>query len=103
MELPESVYRALLTVVEIMAAGDAVTIVPLHRQLTTNEAANLLHVSRPFLIKLLESSAIPYSKTGSHRRIRLADVLAYRERRDAECTAHLDAILAEGQTTGTYS
>jgi excisionase family DNA binding protein len=101
--LPDAVYSALLRVVEIMAAGDAVTIVPLHRQLTTNEAANLLHVSRPFLIKLLESGAIPYSKTGSHRRVRLADVLAYRERRDAECIAHLDAILAEGQSTGTYN
>jgi excisionase family DNA binding protein len=102
LEVPAPVDRALRTVVEALAAGDAVTVVPLHQQLTTTQAARLLEISRPTLIGLLERGEIPFSLTGAHRRIRLADALAYRARRLARATAHLDAILAEAQETGGY-
>src|SRR5690348_4821210 len=97
LTLPEPVDRALRAVIAVLAAGDGVAIAPLQQQFTTNQAARLLHVSRPYLIKLLERGEIPYSRTGSHRRVRLADVLAYKERHDRDCTARLDAILAEAQ------
>jgi excisionase family DNA binding protein len=102
LEVPAPVDRALRTVVEALATGDAVTVVPLHQQLTTTQAARLLEVSRPTLISLLKRGEIPFSLTGSHRRVRLADVLAYRARRLARATTHLDAILAEAQGTGGY-
>jgi excisionase family DNA binding protein len=102
LEVPAPVDRALRSVVDALAAGEAVTVVPLHQQLTTTQAARLLEVSRPTLIGLLERGEIPFSLTGTHRRVRLADALAYRTRRLARATAHLDAILAEAQETGGY-
>ena len=102
LEAPAPVDRALRTVVEALAAGDAVTVVPLHQQLTTTQAARLLEISRPTLIGLLERGEIPFSLVGAHRRVRLADALAHRARRLARATAHLDVILAEAQETGGY-
>ncbi len=101
LEVPTAVERALRSVVEAPAAGDAVNVVPVHEQLTTTQAARLLEISRPTLISLLERGEIPYGLTGTHRRIRLADVPAYRMRR-AAASAHLDAILAEAQGSGGY-
>jgi excisionase family DNA binding protein len=102
MEMPASVERALRTVVATLAAGDAVTVAPLHRELSTSQAARLLAISRPTLITLLERGQLPYYQVGSHRRIALTAVLAYREHRAAAAAAHLDAILAEAQKTGDY-
>ncbi len=81
-EIPESVLHALKLVVKSMARGQTITLMPHDKELTTQEAANLLHVSRPHLIKLLEQGVIPHHRVGTHRRMRIADVLAYRSERD---------------------
>ena len=102
MEVPEPVYRALLYVVHHMARGDAVSVVPLQAQLTTQQAADLLNVSRPFVIKLLDEGEIPYTKTGTHRRIKLRDLLAYKERRHEEALRALSEMAREAQELGIY-
>jgi excisionase family DNA binding protein len=84
VELPDSVLALLHQVVEVMRRGVAVTVVPQSELLTTQRAADLLGVSRPTLIRLLENGAIPYERTGTHRRVLLHDVVAYRDRRRVE-------------------
>ena len=79
MVLPPEVFAVLRDVVQAMAHGQAVTIVPVHQRLTTQEAADLLGISRPTVVKLLESGEIAFERPGHHRRVRLADVLAYRQ------------------------
>ncbi len=101
LELPESVYRVLVQTVREMAEGNAVAVIPVRAELTTQEAADLLGVSRPYLIKLLEEGALPCTLTaGSHRRVRLSDVLAYRRVRDRERRAALDEMSAEAERLG---
>ncbi|MGQ0643120.1 MAG: helix-turn-helix domain-containing protein [Gemmatimonadaceae bacterium] len=78
--MPRAAYRLFLEVLAQLANGNAVTIVPIHAELTTQEAAELLNVSRPFLVQLVESGAIPYRKVGTHRRIFAKDLLSYRDR-----------------------
>jgi excisionase family DNA binding protein len=102
LAMPAAVEHALQEVVSVLADGDAVAVLQLHQHLTTNQAARLLDVSRPTLIALLERGDIPYSKNGTHRRIRLTDVLAYKQQREQEAAAHLDAILVEAQESGSY-
>ena len=81
-------------VVEAMQQGLAVTVVPQTMVLTTQQAADLLGVSRPTLIKLLDSDQIPYERIGTHRRIQLRDLLTYREQRRAAQYAALEATSA---------
>ncbi len=89
---PETL-QVLRSVVEALASGQAVTIAPLHQRLTTQEAADLLGVSRPTLVKLLETGEIPFEQPGRHRRVRLVDVLACRERASLERRAALDRMV----------
>jgi len=91
--LPAEVFEVLRDIVEATAAGQAVTIAPVHQRLTTQEAADLLDVSRPTLVKLLEAGEIPFEQPGRHRRVRFADVLAYRERGSLERRAALDRMV----------
>jgi excisionase family DNA binding protein len=91
--LPSEVFEVLREVVEAMAAGQAVTIAPVHQRLTTQEAADLLGVSRPTLVKLLEAGEIPFEQPGRHRRVRLVDVLAYRGRSSSDRRAALDRMV----------
>ena len=81
VELPDVIYRILKEAVNNMRSGKAVLLMPEDANITTQMAANALGVSRPHLIKLLESGEIPYSKTGSHRRIRLVDLHNYEKKR----------------------
>ena len=90
-ELPAELYQLLRQVVEALQHGLAVTVVPQTMTMTTQEAADLLGVSRPTLIKLLDEHKIPYERVGSHRKIVLRDLLAYQERRRAEQYAALEA------------
>jgi excisionase family DNA binding protein len=82
-----------------MADGDAVSLVPVHAELTTQQAADLLGVSRPFLIKQLEEGLIPYSKVGRHRRIARNDLMRYRRTVMEQRERALEELTADGQAT----
>lgn len=97
IELPAGAVVLLMEVLEAMAAGRGITITPLNAELTTVQAAEVLNVSRPFLIKLLEQEQIPYRKVGRHRRVRTEDVMNYKAAIDAEREAVLDRLAAEAQ------
>ena len=101
MVLPPEVFEVLRSVVDAMAQGQAV-IAPVHQRLTTQEAAELLGVSRPTVVKLLESGEIPFELPGRYRRVRLADVLAYRERASAERRGALDRMVEIADEADMY-
>jgi len=84
LPLPGSAQRVLRLALEEFASGAVVAVEPLRRELSTQEASDLLGVSRPYLVKLLETGVMPYYKVGPRRRVRLEDVLAYRETRMQE-------------------
>ena len=100
IELPAGAVSLLARVLEAMAAGRGVTLAPEHAELTTVQAADVLNVSRPYLIKLLDEKAIPYRKVGTHRRVRMEDVLAYKSAIDREREEVLDRLTREAQENG---
>lgn len=97
IELPAGAVALLMNILEAMAAGRGVTIIPENAELTTFEAADVLKVSRPYLIKLLDEGAIPFRRVGRHRRIRMEDVMAYKARDDRERDAVMDQLVREAQ------
>lgn len=102
IELPEGIHALLVSIVENLQAGNGVSVIPMHAELTTVEAAEILNVSRPFLIKQIEAGVLPHHMVGTHRRLRLADVLAYRDRVDAEAEDALAAMTTEAEDLGLY-
>lgn len=100
IELPPAAVSLLLEVLEAMAAGRGVTVVPENAELTTVQAAGILNVSRPYLIKLLEEGAIPHRKVGKHRRVLMEDLMAFKARDDLERRVILDELTREAQEQG---
>jgi excisionase family DNA binding protein len=100
--LPESVFYMLERVAEVLARGDSITVVPVGREVTTQQAANLLNVSRQYLVRLLDEGRIAYRKTGKHRRLRIDDVLAFKEKRDKDRRAGLRELSQLSQEFGGY-
>lgn len=97
-ELAELLRRLLAA----LAQGQGVSLVPLHRQLTTQEAADLLNVSRPTLVKVLERGDLPFTLTGRHRRIRLDDLLKYQAEIEERRDKALQALREEAEEEGLY-
>ena len=100
--LPDSVSVLLARLVHELARGNAVTVIPIQAELTTQVAADLLNVSRPFLIRLLESGEIPFHYVGSHRRVRFKDVMDYKHRRDRDRQMAIDDLARVSQEIGLY-
>ena len=98
--LPARVVEMLRAVLEQLAQGNAVTVVPAHTEVTTQQAADLLNVSRPYLVQMLEEGRIPHHKVGPRRRIRLADLLSYMQRDEARRRETLRELTREAQELG---
>lgn len=92
VELPTSALRLLVDILSELAEGNAVKVVPIHAELTTQEAADLLNVSRPHLVKQLESGALPFHKTGKHRRIRFLDLMTFKGAQEQRSAAAMAAL-----------
>lgn len=97
VELPTSALRLLVDILAELADGNAVKVVPIHAELTTQEAADLLNVSRPHLVKLLEDGVLPYHKTGKHRRVRFADLMQFKVQRDHDSELAMQELANQAQ------
>lgn len=100
--IPESIFYVLERVAEVMARGDAITVVPVGKEVTTQQAADLLNVSRQYLVRLLDEGRVPFRKTGKHRRLRVEDVLAFKDQRDKDRRAGLRELSRLTQEFGGY-
>lgn len=95
--LPPTAVRLLVDLLSEIAKGNSVTLIPIHAELTTQEAANLLNVSRPFVVHLIKTKALLAHKVGTHRRIRFTDLMAYKNKIDADRVKALDSLAAQAQ------
>jgi excisionase family DNA binding protein len=102
IDIPEELYGVLRDVVAALSEGMAISIAPHNTTLTTQEAADLLNISRPTLVRLLTDEEIPYSTRGRHRRVLLRDVLEYQERTRSERRQSLDRMAADAEDDGLY-
>lgn len=101
IDLPPAVSQMVLNLLLLIGKGEAVTLVPFGAELTTQQAADLLNVSRPYLIKLLNEGQLPYHKVGSHRRIQADELFQYKRRRDDGRRATLRRLARLGQEIET--
>jgi excisionase family DNA binding protein len=98
--LPASAVKMLVGILDEMGRGNTVTVIPVHAELTTQEAAEMLSISRPSLIQLLDDGKIDFRKIGTHRRVRFESLLAYKKRAHAERLAVLNELAAYDQEIG---
>ncbi len=97
VELPSTALRLLVEILGELAEGNAVKIVPVQAELTTQEAADMLNVSRPHLVKLLETGALKFHKTGKHRRVQFADLMEFRQQREADSERAMQELADQAQ------
>ena len=102
IELPTSALTLLMNILGELAAGNAVQVVPVHAELTTQEAANILNVSRPHMVKLLEEGKLPFHKTGRHRRVLFADLMHYKAQREKESNEAMQELADISQKLDLY-
>ncbi len=102
IELPDEIFEVLRKVVSILKKGDAVSIVPVHQQLTTQQAAEILNISRPHLIALLDAGVLPFTKTGKHRRLRYSDLMTHKAERDQQRRSQFAELTRASEETGGY-
>lgn len=97
VEIPASAYKLLVDILSLMAQGNTVTLIPIHAELTTQEAADILNVSRPFIVKLISKGELPCRRVGRHRRIRFEDLMMYKQLVDSQRMSALDKLVAQAQ------
>lgn len=98
--LPGHVVQLLLDILSEMGQGNAISILPIHAELSTQQASNILNVSRPYLVKLLEEGTIPFHKVGSHRRVLAEDLIDYKKSMDEKRNETLDELASMSQELG---
>ena len=98
--VPRAAFDLFLEILGQMANGNAVTIVPVHAELTTQQAAEMLNVSRPHLVSLLESGRLPFRKVGTHRRVMFADIAAFKRMQDAQSREAAAELSRQAQELG---
>ncbi len=98
--LPGSAVNMLLEVLTEMSKGNAMTLMPINAELSTQQTAEILNVSRPYLVNLLEQGEIAFRKVGAHRRVMAQDVLEYKQRIDSDRLKALDELAAQAQELG---
>ena len=102
IDLPEPIYRLLRRIVPLLLNGDSIALMPYHKELTTQQAADFLNMSRQYLVRLLDQEEIPYTKVGTHRRVAFKDLLEYQARRQRRRKAGLARMTALADDAGEY-
>jgi len=98
--LPASAFKFLTTILDLMAQGKAITIIPSDTEITTQQAADMLNVSRPYVVKLIEQGDISHHMVGTHRRIKLEDLEAYKSKMEKERSMALEELTKQSQELG---
>ena len=101
-ELPPSLFKVLMQAIPLLVRGEGVTIVPTHAALTTREAADILNVSRQYVVRLTDEGKLPFTRTGTHRRLRYEDVMVYKKVRDSERRQGLRNLTRMSRELGLY-
>jgi excisionase family DNA binding protein len=102
IEVPVQALRMLVDILNNMAAGNAVSLVPIHAELTTQQTADFLNVSRPHVVGLLERGELPHHKVGTHRRVYFRDLMTYKSAQLANSKARLTELAQQAQEQGFY-
>ena len=95
--LPRQALILLRDLLTDMAQGNVVTVVPMHAEMTTQQAADILNVSRPYLVKLLETGTLGFTRVGTHRRIRFEELMAYKQKLKEQSSRAMDELAKQAQ------